>query len=495
VTDKQGFLEAWNIYTDRRLLVQQLAGIGTGALGSGRAAVAAASSAAARGIERCGSEEAAGYSELLSSCSVILFARRPCLFVTSETQLQTWTVLRDLKFEEYEGHSDAVVGLACAALDDSYSGKAEADEHTKTNGFMLFSAGIDNVLCGWDWYDMSCLYRLREPESEIACMAKVPDATMVATGNQDGTIRLWSCDTGSTVLLYGHRNTVSCLDVASRKRMTLLLSAGFDGQIGVWDITRRQLVKPRLECMFRAQRSHRNTLQQSDSAPEGKLANDPHLRQMLEEDSGEEILCIRYCPGTSSQTTVSVPKLSALGISPNSTEFRPDTFLTGGNDAVIRLWHLSTFELLCELEGHTDAVTCLQVDANFVISGSEDATVRVWNVSDVKHGQQISVLRAHTQTIRDIVVLPGHSVANLASCSADGTLKVWDYTSLALDADDLAAAEADSGTMPDVPEGGKVLQEFHSTGSGGFQCIAHCQPRNELLVGTRDGRIVVHALP
>jgi WD40 repeat protein len=38
------------------------------------------------------------------------------------------------------------------------------------------------------------------------------------------------------------------------------------------------------------------------------------------------------------------------------------------------------------LRGHTDAVTCVAVDGNFIVSGSDDATIRVW---DGNHGFQV----------------------------------------------------------------------------------------------------------
>jgi hypothetical protein len=80
---------------------------------------------------------------------------------------------------------------------------------------------------------------------------------MLATGNEDGSIRLWSCDTGSAIVLKGHTNTVTCLDVAERRKTTMLISAGYDGCVGVWDVTKRHnVLKPRLEatCLRRCRR-------------------------------------------------------------------------------------------------------------------------------------------------------------------------------------------------------------------------------------------------
>ena len=42
-----------------------------------------------------------------------------------------------------------------------------------------------------------------------------------------------------------------------------------------------------------------------------------------------------------------------------------------------------SYQLECTLEGHDDSVTCMALDANFLFSGSDDKTIRVWNLVHV----------------------------------------------------------------------------------------------------------------
>jgi WD40 repeat protein len=65
-----------------------------------------------------------------------------------------------------------------------------------------------------------------------------------------GSIRFWNPDSGSTITLKSHTNTVSCLAFAQARRNDYLLTAGYDGAVGVWDVTKRRSVKPQLEYMF-----------------------------------------------------------------------------------------------------------------------------------------------------------------------------------------------------------------------------------------------------
>ena len=104
---------------------------------------------------------------------------------------------------------------------------------------------------------------------------------------------------------------------------------------------------------------------------------------------------------------------------------RPHTFLTGGNDATIRIWSLENYAMLAALKGHSDAITCLAIDANFLFSGSEDRSIRIWNMAEICEPYELSVLDAHAESVRDIMILPTHG--HLVSCSFDGCIKVWDY--------------------------------------------------------------------
>jgi WD40 repeat protein len=56
--------------------------------------------------------------------------------------------------------------------------------------------------------------------------------------------------------------------------------------------------------------------------------------------------------------------------------------VTGSADKTLKVWDLRMFgECLNMLEGHTNFVSCLSLVGNVLVSGSDDCSVRLWDIS------------------------------------------------------------------------------------------------------------------
>ena len=85
----------------------------------------------------------------------------------------------------------------------------------------------------------------------------------------------------------------------------------------------------------------------------------------------------------------------------------------------LRVWSISTGDIVCELKGHQAAVldVCTMSDDRFA-SASEDRTVRVWSVE-----LQIELCRhMHSATVTRVLALDRGAIA---SASMDHTVRVW----------------------------------------------------------------------
>jgi WD40 repeat protein len=102
----------------------------------------------------------------------------------------------------------------------------------------------------------------------------------------------------------------------------------------------------------------------------------------------------------------------------------------GYSDHYIRVFALEDFKLIKEIKAHGNSVFTLSYipDSNFLISGSRDARLKVW---DVAHGyQQIEEVVAHLYAINHIAFSP--SGKYFATASMDKSIKVWDASEMKL---------------------------------------------------------------
>lgn len=81
--------------------------------------------------------------------------------------------------------------------------------------------------------------------------------------------------------------------------------------------------------------------------------------------------------------------------------------------------------MLKELDGHQGAVTCMALDAMFLFTGSDDCTIRIWNLSTISDAYQLGRIEAHRESIRDLIFI--EDLGCLVSCAYDGYIRLWAY--------------------------------------------------------------------
>ncbi|XP_067317137.1 striatin-4-like [Anolis sagrei] len=100
--------------------------------------------------------------------------------------------------------------------------------------------------------------------------------------------------------------------------------------------------------------------------------------------------------------------------------------ITAHDDRGIRFLDNRTGKAVHSMVAHLDAVTCLAADPNgvFLMSGSHDCSLRLWNLDNKTCTQEITAHRKkHEEAIHDVAFHP--SKALIASAGADALAKVF----------------------------------------------------------------------
>ncbi|EAU93494.2 NB-ARC [Coprinopsis cinerea okayama7 len=263
----------------------------------------------------------------------------------------------------------------------------------------------------------------------VGCIAYSPDGTLLASGLDDCTIRLWNPQTGEaldgTLLASGSwDNTIHLWNPQTGEALdgTLLASGSYDGTIRLWN-------------------------PQTGKALDGTLLAsglDDCTIRLWNPQTGEALG--GPLKGHSAQVT--------------SVAFSPDgTLLASGSwDNTIRLWNPQTGEALGEpLQDHSAAVTSVAFspDGTLLASGSWDTTIRLWNPQT---GDALGEpLQGHSNWVTSVAFSPDGTL--LASGSWDNTIRLWNpQTGEALGGTLLASGSHDGTIRLWGPQTGGALE-------------------------------------
>ncbi len=121
----------------------------------------------------------------------------------------------------------------------------------------------------------------------------------------------------------------------------------------------------------------------------------------------------------------------SVAFSPVSSSKPEGMIASGSEDQTVRIWDISTGECIQVLQGHTSRVWSVAFSpiptdstlGGIVASGGDDRTIKLW---DVATGRCLKTLHEHTGGVSSVAFHPRGNL--LASGSGDGTIRFWDVT-------------------------------------------------------------------
>ncbi|ETO35435.1 WD-40 repeat protein [Reticulomyxa filosa] len=104
---------------------------------------------------------------------------------------------------------------------------------------------------------------------------------------------------------------------------------------------------------------------------------------------------------------------------------------SGSEDKTVRVWNVESNKQILSFNGHSDYVFCVKFSQyhhhnhrrNVICSSSWDNTIRFW---DIKDNQQFQIFNEHTDSVNGIEFSPFNGGRYLCSGSDDKTICLWD---------------------------------------------------------------------
>lgn len=278
----------------------------------------------------------------------------------------------------------------------------------------------------------------------VLCVVFRPGGLFVATGGDDGTVRIWDVGSGEQrTQLIGHTGPVK--SVAYGPDGSVIASAGDDRTVRIWDPgtgeQRAQLT------------GHTGPVQSVAYSPDGATiasAGDDRTVRIWNAGTGEQL---RHLPQRLSA-------LNAVAFSPdgrliacaggdmvwmwrtdadseprgltghtgkvNAVAFSPDGKLiaSAGGDRSVRIWDVDTGLEHSVFQGRgTENAVAFSPDGTVVTSAGDIGNVLVWHL---ERGDVVGEMEGHGAAVNCVAYDPADGATAVATASDDGTAIVWE---------------------------------------------------------------------
>jgi WD40 repeat protein len=366
----------------------------------------------------------------------------------SEKQILVWDPKTGKTIQTIAGAGNSVSALALS--NDSkhvFAGQFEIPNANPPNGFFVYEASTGKLVRD-----------ARDFTNKIGSIAVHPDGNIIATGDDNGNMRLWQYPSfvenvnqpaywaqqdpgGSTVYqltfspdgktltrlgpfnikfynvplpgaafqVAAARQTIDTREQKAQYRAVYsrdgktLYTGGYDGNIYLWDPENAQLAR---------------TFKNAHNSPVNGLVFNPSGNQ-LASCSGDFIVRLWDFDVVLQSRDFEghdAPAWTAY-FSPDGTKL-----ISASGDRTVKVWHRDTGTVAFTISDHTSPVTCalFSPDGKLIASAGGDKVVRIF---DAENGKALRTCEGHQGTITFLDFSADSK--KIVSCGADRRIKVW----------------------------------------------------------------------
>lgn len=274
----------------------------------------------------------------------------------------------------------------------------------------------------------------------VTCIAVSRDGTLAVTGSRDSTVKIWTLSSGEThTTLAGHKGPVTCVTFSANG--LFVVSGSEDTNLTVWGLTVGLIVST-----FAEHRVKPLTVQVSSDSKKILSVDESGIHRLWIADTGQQVFVIskpttnvtfhgnnifaqasrlsnnlRYWSTFDPENEKSVSHSEAINC--YHLTYDGQTIVTGSQDKSLKVWEVSSGKLTQILVGHEASVSCVHIAGlkpSLIISGSMDCNSIVW---DMTTGTEMFTLRGHAANVSNVRLALDGSMALTAG--DDNLLILW----------------------------------------------------------------------
>jgi WD40 repeat protein len=198
----------------------------------------------------------------------------------------------------------------------------------------------------------------------VHAVALSPDASLAASGGEDGTLRLWDTKTGKEVRRFENTDPMRCAAFSPDGKQLVAgpTRAAKESSLRLWEVSTGKEVRRFV--------GHTNEVTTVRFLPDGKTlvsgSQDATLR-VWDVATGKELRKMSHNGGAYD-----------VAVSPDGRH----AISAGFSDQKVRLWEIATGKELHGYEGHTARVlgVAFSADGKRILSSDANGTVRLWKM-------------------------------------------------------------------------------------------------------------------